>query len=153
LLLPFRRDLLSMPSPSRAREITPRKRDSSALGALASIWRGRFHAGNQLLLRVVSRNAIGGLSGYHARQPSLVGSRESVPGTPWWRYFEAQRSPIDLAEHDVERADDGRVAGQPMLADKATHEGKVAAEAAAGENSFFDATVIPSVTYTDPEVA
>ncbi|MDQ1342847.1 MAG: dihydrolipoamide dehydrogenase [Pseudomonadota bacterium] len=47
----------------------------------------------------------------------------------------------------------GDVVGQPMLAHKATHEGKVAAEAAAGLKSFFDATVIPSVAYTDPEVA
>jgi dihydrolipoamide dehydrogenase len=42
---------------------------------------------------------------------------------------------------------------QPMLAHKATHEGHVAAEAAAGQKSFFDARVIPSVAYTDPEIA
>ena len=47
----------------------------------------------------------------------------------------------------------GDVAGPPMLAHKATHEGKVAAEAAAGLKSWFDARVIPSVAYTDPEVA
>ncbi len=47
----------------------------------------------------------------------------------------------------------GDIAGQPMLAHKATHEGKVAAEVAAGEKSAFDARVIPSVAYTDPEVA
>jgi dihydrolipoamide dehydrogenase len=47
----------------------------------------------------------------------------------------------------------GDLAGPPMLAHKATHEGKVAAEAAAGLKSFFDARVIPSVAYTDPEVA
>jgi dihydrolipoamide dehydrogenase len=47
----------------------------------------------------------------------------------------------------------GDVAGQPMLAHKATHEGKVAAEVAAGHKSAFDARVIPSVAYTDPEVA
>jgi dihydrolipoamide dehydrogenase len=47
----------------------------------------------------------------------------------------------------------GDVVGQPMLAHKAMHEGKVAAEVAAGKNSFFDARVIPSVAYTDPEVA
>jgi len=40
-----------------------------------------------------------------------------------------------------------------MLAHKAVHEGKVAAEAAAGQNRHFDARVIPSVAYTDPEVA
>jgi dihydrolipoamide dehydrogenase len=47
----------------------------------------------------------------------------------------------------------GDVIGQPMLAHKAMHEGKVAAEVTAGKNSFFDARVIPSVAYTDPEVA
>ncbi len=47
----------------------------------------------------------------------------------------------------------GDIVGQPMLAHKATHEGKVAAEVAAGHKSFFDARVIPSVAYTDPEVA
>ena len=47
----------------------------------------------------------------------------------------------------------GDVVGQPMLAHKATHEGKVAAEVTAGQNSYFDARVIPSVAYTDPEVA
>jgi dihydrolipoamide dehydrogenase len=41
----------------------------------------------------------------------------------------------------------------PMLAHKATHEAKVAAEAAFGEKSYFDARTIPSVAYTDPEVA
>jgi len=47
----------------------------------------------------------------------------------------------------------GDIVGQPMLAHKATHEGHVAAEAAAGHKAFFDARVIPSVAYTDPEVA
>ncbi len=47
----------------------------------------------------------------------------------------------------------GDVAGPPMLAHKATHEAKVAAEVAAGHKSAFDARVIPSVAYTDPEVA
>ena len=47
----------------------------------------------------------------------------------------------------------GDITGQPMLAHKATHEGKVAAEVVAGKNSAFDARVIPSVAYTDPEVA
>jgi len=47
----------------------------------------------------------------------------------------------------------GDVVGQPMLAHKATHEGKVAAEVCAGQKSAFDARVIPSVAYTDPEIA
>ncbi|MCH2168339.1 MAG: dihydrolipoyl dehydrogenase [Oceanicola sp.] len=47
----------------------------------------------------------------------------------------------------------GDVVGQPMLAHKAVHEGKVAAEVCAGEQRYFDAKLIPSVAYTDPEVA
>lgn len=47
----------------------------------------------------------------------------------------------------------GDVVGQPMLAHKAVHEGKVAAEVCAGMKRVFDARVIPSVAYTDPEVA
>ncbi|TAL77140.1 MAG: dihydrolipoyl dehydrogenase [Burkholderiaceae bacterium] len=47
----------------------------------------------------------------------------------------------------------GDIVGQPMLAHKAVHEAHVAAEVIAGEKSYFDARVIPSVAYTDPEVA
>lgn len=47
----------------------------------------------------------------------------------------------------------GDIAGKPMLAHKAIHEGKVAAEVVAGLHSRFDASVVPSVAYTDPEVA
>ena len=47
----------------------------------------------------------------------------------------------------------GDVVGQPMLAHKASHEGKVAAEVIAGEDVAFDVRGIPSVAYTDPEVA
>ncbi len=47
----------------------------------------------------------------------------------------------------------GDIVGQPMLAHKATHEGKTAAEVISGMKSYFDAKTIPSVAYTDPEVA
>ena len=47
----------------------------------------------------------------------------------------------------------GDIVGMPMLAHKATYEGKVAGEVAAGEKSGFDARVVPSVAYTDPEIA
>ena len=47
----------------------------------------------------------------------------------------------------------GDVVGEPMLAHKASHEGKVAAEVVAGRNVVFDARAIPSVAYTDPEIA
>jgi dihydrolipoamide dehydrogenase len=47
----------------------------------------------------------------------------------------------------------GDIAAPPLLAHKAVHEGHVAAEAAAGKSSYFDARQIPSVAYTDPEIA
>ena len=47
----------------------------------------------------------------------------------------------------------GDIVGPPLLAHKAAHEGKVAAEVAAGEKSWFDARAVPSVAYTDPEIA
>ena len=47
----------------------------------------------------------------------------------------------------------GDIVGQPMLAHKAVHEAHVAAESAAGQKAYFDATVIPGVAYTHPEVA
>ncbi len=47
----------------------------------------------------------------------------------------------------------GDIVGQPMLAHKATHEAKVAAEVIAGHKSFFEPLTIPSVAYTDPEIA
>jgi len=47
----------------------------------------------------------------------------------------------------------GDIAGEPMLAHKAVHEGKVAAEVIAGHKSFFEPLTIPSVAYTDPEIA
>ena len=47
----------------------------------------------------------------------------------------------------------GDIIGQPMLAHKAVHEGHVAAEVAAGQKTYFDAKQIPSVAYTNPEVA
>ncbi len=47
----------------------------------------------------------------------------------------------------------GDVCGEPMLAHKATHEAKIAAEVITGHKAFFDARTIPSVAYTDPEIA
>ena len=47
----------------------------------------------------------------------------------------------------------GDITGPPLLAHRATHQGKVAAEVAAGRKAAFEASVIPSVAYTDPEIA
>lgn len=79
--------------------------------------------------------------------------------------IDAEKAGVDVDERGFVSVDDqqrtnvshiyaiGDVVGQPMLAHKAVHEARVAAEVAAGEKSGFDARVIPSVAYTDPEVA
>jgi dihydrolipoamide dehydrogenase len=81
------------------------------------------------------------------------------------RRIGAERAGVDVDERGFIRVDKqqrtnvahifaiGDIVGQPMLAHKASHEGKVAAEVAAGHKSFFDARVVPAVAYTDPEVA
>ena len=67
-----------------------------------------------------------------------------------WGFIEVDKQQRTNVEHIFAIGD---IVGQPMLAHKATHEGKVAAQNIAGEKSFFDAKTIPSVAYTDPEVA
>jgi dihydrolipoamide dehydrogenase len=81
------------------------------------------------------------------------------------RRIDAERAGVDVSERGLIAVDKqqrtnvphifaiGDIVGQPMLAHKATHEGRVAAEAAAGLRSFFDARVVPAVAYTDPEIA
>lgn len=71
-----------------------------------------------------------------------------------------RKTPKGFIEVDAQRRTDvphvfaiGDVAGEPMLAHKATHEGRVAAEAAAGHKSAFDPQAIPGVVFTDPEIA
>ncbi|HTN50475.1 MAG TPA: dihydrolipoyl dehydrogenase [Burkholderiaceae bacterium] len=90
---------------------------------------------------------------------------QSVGRTPNGRKIGAERAGVKVDERGYIPVDAqlrtnvphiyaiGDVVGQPMLAHKAVHEGHVAAEAAAGHKAFFDARVIPSVAYTDPEVA
>lgn len=77
----------------------------------------------------------------------------------------AELAGVNVSEHGIISVDNqqrtnvphifaiGDIVGEPMLAHKATHEGKVAAEVAAGQKSFFDARAIPGVAYTDPEIA
>ncbi len=89
----------------------------------------------------------------------------AVGRTPNGNRINAQSSGITVDQHGFIQVDRqqrtsvphifaiGDVVGQPMLAHKAVHEGKVAAEVAAGMKSGFDARVIPCVAYTDPEVA
>ncbi|NKB76765.1 MAG: dihydrolipoyl dehydrogenase [Gammaproteobacteria bacterium] len=89
----------------------------------------------------------------------------SVGRTPNGGKIDASAAGVSVTERGFIEVDDqqktnvphifaiGDIVGQPMLAHKAVHEGKVAAEVAAGLKSGFDARVIPSVAYTDPEVA
>ena len=89
----------------------------------------------------------------------------SVGRAPNGRRIGAERAGVQVDERGFVAVDSqmrtnvahifaiGDIAGQPMLAHKAVHEGHVAAEAAAGHKAHFDARVIPSVAYTDPEIA
>ncbi len=79
--------------------------------------------------------------------------------------LDAQKAGVDVDQRGIIAVDKqmrtnvahifaiGDLVAGPMLAHKATHEGKVAAEVAAGEKSSFDARAIPSVAFTDPEIA
>jgi dihydrolipoamide dehydrogenase len=89
----------------------------------------------------------------------------SVGRTPNGRKIGAEKAGVNVTERGFIETDSqmrtnvphifaiGDVAKNPMLAHKAVHEGHVAAEAIAGEKAHFDARVIPSVAYTDPEIA
>src|SRR5918996_6937 len=89
----------------------------------------------------------------------------AVGRTPNGKRLAAEKAGMNVTDHGFIPVDEqqrtnvphifaiGDVVGQPMLAHKASHEGHVAAEAASGMKSYFDARVIPSVAYTDPEVA
>lgn len=89
----------------------------------------------------------------------------SVGRVPNGNKINAQQAGVVVSDHGFIEVDNqqrtraphifaiGDVVGQPMLAHKAAHEGKVAAEVAAGLKSGFEARVIPNVAYTDPEVA
>lgn len=79
--------------------------------------------------------------------------------------LQAEKADIDVAENGTIAIDErcrtniahifavGDVTGAPMLAHRATHQGKIAAEVASGHNAAFDTALIPSVAYTDPELA
>lgn len=90
---------------------------------------------------------------------------QAVGRTPNGKNIQADKAGVQVSERGFIDVDSqmrtnvphiyaiGDIVGQPMLAHKAVHEGHVAAEAVAGQKSHFDARVIPSVAYTDPELA
>ncbi|MCF6217430.1 MAG: dihydrolipoyl dehydrogenase [Gammaproteobacteria bacterium] len=80
----------------------------------------------------------------------LIDAEKAGVAVNEWGFIEVDKQQRTNVDHIFAIGD---VVGQPMLAHKATHEGKVAAQNIAGEKSFFDARTIPSVAYTDPEVA
>lgn len=89
----------------------------------------------------------------------------SIGRSPNGKSLGAENAGVEVDERGFIKADSqqrtnvshiyaiGDIVGQPMLAHKATHEGKVAAEVISGKKSYFDAKTIPSVAYTDPEIA
>ena len=89
----------------------------------------------------------------------------AVGRRPNGREIKAEAAGVTVNEHGYIPADKqqrtnvphiyaiGDICGEPMLAHKATHEAKIAAEVIAGHKAFFDARAIPSVAYTDPEIA
>jgi len=89
----------------------------------------------------------------------------AVGRTPNGKRIGAERAGVEVGDDGFIRTDKqmrtnvphifaiGDIAGEPMLAHKAVHEGHVAAEAAAGKPAYFDAVQVPSVAYTDPEIA
>jgi dihydrolipoamide dehydrogenase len=152
--------------------------DGLMLGAdrdLVRVWQ-RFNASrfDRLMLKTRTVAAEAASDGVHVRFEGENAPTEpqrydlvlqSVGRSPNGRKIGAERAGVAVDERGFIRVDSqmrtnvphifaiGDLVGQPMLAHKATHEGHVAAEAAAGMKSHFDASVIPSVAYTDPEIA
>jgi dihydrolipoamide dehydrogenase len=152
--------------------------DGLMMGAdrdLVKVWQkknaGRF---DQVMLKTRTASAEAHADGIHVRfegdsapaqaqRYDLV--LQSVGRSPNGRKIGAEKAGVAVNERGYIAVDSqmrtnvphifaiGDIVGQPMLAHKAVHEGHVAAEAACGEKSYFDAKVIPSVAYTDPEVA
>jgi dihydrolipoamide dehydrogenase len=103
--------------------------------------------------------------GKHSAEERFERVLVAVGRVPNGKHINAEAAGVDVDERGFIAADAqmrtnvphifaiGDVVGQPMLAHKATHEGKVAAEVCAGQKSAFEARVIPSVAYTDPEIA
>ena len=80
----------------------------------------------------------------------LIDAEQAGVAVNDWGFIEVDKQQRTNVDHIYAIGD---VVGQPMLAHKATHEGKTAAENVAGHKAFFDARAIPSVAYTDPEIA
>jgi dihydrolipoamide dehydrogenase len=148
--------------------------DSLMLGAdrdLVAVWekynKERF---DNVMLKTkttkVEATPKGLKASFEGKEPQLYDMiLVSVGRTPNGRKIGADKAGVAVTERGFIETDSqmrtnvphifaiGDVTKNPMLAHKAVHEAHVAAEAAAGQKSHFDARVIPSVAYTDPEVA
>ena len=97
--------------------------------------------------------------GYTEEQAKKEGRKIETAKFPWAASGRAIANGADygftklIFDAETHRVIGGAIVGQPMLAHKAVHEAHVAAEVAAGHKAAFDATVIPGVAYTHPEVA
>jgi dihydrolipoamide dehydrogenase len=148
--------------------------DGLMLGAdrdLVAVWQ-KFNAGrfDRVMLKSKTTKAEATKEGIRVsiegQEPKVYDAiLVSVGRTPNGKKIGAEKAGVTVDERgfipvDTQRRTNvphifaiGDVAGNPMLAHKAVHEGHVAAEAAAGQKSHFDARVVPSVAYTDPEIA
>ena len=148
--------------------------DGLMLGAdrdLVGVWQ-KFNAGrfDRIMLKTKTTKAEATGDGikvsFDQGEPGLYDMvLVSVGRTPNGRKIGAEAAGVTINERGFIPVDSqmrtnvpnvfaiGDIAGNPMLAHKAVHEGHVAAEAAAGQKSHFDARVVPSVAYTDPEIA
>ena len=148
--------------------------DGLMLGAdrdLVAVWqkmnKGRF---DNIMLKTKTSKVEAGAKGlkvtFEGAEPQTYDMiLVSVGRTPNGRNIGADKAGVSVTERGFIETDSqmrtnvphifaiGDVTRNPMLAHKAVHEGHVAAEAIAGEKSHFDARVIPSVAYTDPEIA
>jgi dihydrolipoamide dehydrogenase len=138
---------------------------------LVQVWQKRNAPRfDRLMLKTKTSAAEGAKDGIHVRfdgaDPGVYDLvLVSVGRTPNGKKIGAEAAGVQVDERGYIRTDKqmrtnvphifaiGDIAGPPMLAHKAVHEGHVAAEVAAGHKAAFDARQIPSVAYTDPEIA
>jgi dihydrolipoamide dehydrogenase len=138
---------------------------------LVQVWQKRNAPRfGRVLLKTKTTGAEAARDGIHVRFDNADAAvydlvLVSVGRTPNGKKIGAEAAGVKVDERGYIRTDKqmrtnvphifaiGDIAGPPMLAHKATHEGHVAAEVAAGHRASFDARQIPSVAYTDPEIA
>lgn len=142
---------------------------------LERVWEKKNkHRFDNILLKTKATGAIAKPDGIHVQLEGEQAPKEpqvydlvlvAVGRTPNGKKIGAENAGVIVSERGFIEVDKqmrtnvshifaiGDIVGQPMLAHKAVHEGHVAAEAANGMKSYFDALQIPSVAYTDPEVA